>query len=91
MIKEKLLQCAILNKEWHCAAHILIELYYEYVEGLVEESMHKYNRYIRLVDVECIDIIIRNTPFQQQAAKLEVYLDKLIAAAETNAEVNFAE
>ena len=67
---ENLLKTAIKHKEWHTAAEILIYFYAEYVEGHIESSKDKYNKYLKLVDLECISIIIDTTVFDHHRRSL---------------------
>ena len=73
---EELLKTAIKHKEWNTAAEILIQFYAQYVEGYIDSSKDKYNKYFKLVDLKCIEIIIETTPFEEHSKRLTNVLIK---------------
>ena len=59
----KLLELALLHKEYNCAAYLMIAFAAEYLEGEMESSMKTFNKYFHTLPSEVLHLMIADNTF----------------------------
>lgn len=59
----KLLEIALLHKEYNCAAYLMIGFAAEYLEGEIESSGRTFNKYFPNLPSEVIHLMIIDNTF----------------------------